>query len=48
MNASSDGSIRLALGVLCLIVGVIVDSIGVAALGVVVLLTGLYARSKQH
>lgn len=48
MNTSNDGSIRLAMGVLFVIVGVIVDSIGVAAFGVVVLLTGLYARSKQH
>jgi hypothetical protein len=42
------GSVGLAMGMLFVIVGVILDSLGLAALGVVVMLTGLYARSAQH
>lgn len=44
----SAGAVGLAMGMFFLIVGLIIDSLGVAALGVVVILTGLYARSTQH
>ena len=45
--SDSAGSVGLAMGMFFLIVGVVVDSIGVAALGLIVMLTGLYARSNQ-
>lgn len=44
----SAGAVGLAMGMFFLIVGMIIDSMGVAALGVVVILTGLWARSTQH
>ncbi len=37
----------LTFGLLLVVVGVVTDSLAVAALGVVLLLTGLYARSRQ-
>jgi len=43
----SAGSVGLAMGFFFVIVGMVIDSLGVAGLGVVVLLTGLYARSHQ-
>ena len=42
-----SGSGILALGLLLVVVGLVTDGILVAALGVIVLLTGLYARSRQ-
>lgn len=44
----SAASVGLAMGMIFVIVGVVLDSLGVAALGVVVMLTGLYARSNPH
>jgi hypothetical protein len=46
--SGSAASMGLAMGMFFVIVGVMLDSLGVAALGVVVMLTGLYARSHQH
>ncbi len=46
--SGSTASVGLAMGMLFLIAGVVLDSLGVAALGVVVMLSGLYARSQQH
>jgi hypothetical protein len=37
----------LALGLVLFVVGVVTDGIAVAAIGIVALLTGLYARSRQ-
>ncbi len=37
----------LTLGLILVVVGLVTDGIAVAALGVVVLLSGLYTRSRQ-
>ena len=42
-----SGPAVLALGLVLFVVGVVTDGIAVAAIGIVVLLTGLYARSRQ-
>jgi hypothetical protein len=43
---SHSGS-ALTLGIVLLVVGVVTDGIAVAAIGIIVLLTGLYVRSRQ-
>ncbi len=45
MRHESASAVGLSLGMVFLVVGLIIDSLGVAAVGVVVLLAGLYARS---
>lgn len=43
---SRSGS-ALVFGMILLVVGVVTDGIAIAAIGIIVLLTGLYARSRQ-
>lgn len=47
MRHESASAVGLAMGMVFLVVGLIIDSLGVAAAGVVVLLAGLYARSAR-
>ena len=44
---ASNGPTMMGFGLIMVVVGLVTDGIAVAAVGVVLLLTGLYARSRE-
>jgi hypothetical protein len=44
---ASNAPIMMGFGLIMVVVGIVTDGIAVAALGVILLLTGLYARSRE-
>ena len=44
---ASNGPIMMGFGLIMVVVGIVTDGIGVAGVGVILLLTGLFARSRE-